>query len=109
MNKILDVLWKEYVVGYLYQNEEKKYIFKYDKNAVKIAKEHGFDYLVGFKDLDKQYESKELFPIFTSRIPPKNRHNIEAILSDLNLTEYNEINILKKTHGKCITDDIEVR
>ena len=109
MKKVLNVLWKEHVVGYVYQDEENKYIFKYDDEAVKKAKENGFDYLVGFKDLEKQYESKELFPVFTSRIPPKNRHNIKKILSDLELKEYNAVDILKKTHGKCITDDIEVR
>lgn len=109
MQKLFDVLWKSIIIGDVCQDEEKNYIFKYNTNGVSIAKRDGFTYLIGFKDLNKEYKSDNLFSVFTSRIPPKNRHNINEILDKLELKEYDEIEILKRTNGKCFTDNIEVR
>ena len=39
----------------------------------------------------------------------KNRQDIDKILNKLELSNYDEIEILKRTNGKCFTDEIEVR
>lgn len=109
MQKLFDVFWKDILIADVCQDEEKKYIFKYNSDGINIAKEKGFSYLIGFKDIDREYKSDKLFAVFTSRIPPKNRHNINEILDELELKKYDEIEILKRTNGKCFTDDIEVR
>lgn len=108
MEKLFDVLWKEILIGEV-AKKDNVYIFKYDKEGVKKAKKIGFSYIVGFKDIDQEYMSEKLFSVFTSRIPPKNRHDIDKILNELELSNYDEIEILKRTNGKCFTDEIEVR
>ena len=76
---------------------------------VEKAKQEGFSYIIGFKNINEEYKSEKLFPFFSSRIPPKNRHNLQSILRDLNLEEYNETQLLKITKGKLFTDRYEVR
>lgn len=108
MEKLFDVLWKEILIGDVSKNHN-KYIFKYNREGVEKASQIGFEYIVGFKNIDQEYISEELFPVFTSRIPPRNRHDIDKILNKLELSEYDEIELLKRTNGKCFTDEIEVR
>lgn len=108
MQKLFDVFWKKILIGHVHKNEN-EYIFKYNRDGVKKANEIGFKYIIGFKNIEEEYTSEKLFPIFTSRIPPKNRHDIEKILNRLELSEYDEIEILKRTNGKCYTDELEVR
>lgn len=104
-----DVFWKKYDIGNLYITENQEYVFRYNLENVEKAKEEGFSYIIGFKNINEEYKSEKLFPFFSSRIPPKNRHNIQNILRDLNLEEYNETQLLKKTKGKLFTDKYEVR
>ena len=108
MNYLFDVLWNGIKVGDV-SKKENKYVYKYYTKGVEEAKNKGFDYIVGFKDLNRIYESEKLFTVFSSRIFPKNRHDIDKRLKELGINEYNEIEILKKTNGKCFTDKIEVR
>ena len=108
MQKLLDVYWNEILIGDLLKNEN-EYIFKYNKQGIEKAREIGFKYIIGFKDIEQEYYSKNLFPVFASRVPPKNRHDINEILTKLELSEYNEVEILKKTNGKCFTDNMELR
>ena len=109
LKKLLDIYWKEYMIGHLYLSPKKEYVFKYDKDGVEVAKNNGFDYLIGFSDLDKEYVSRSLFPVFKSRIPPRNRHNINEILNELKIDTYDEIELLRKTRGKSFSDDLETR
>ena len=104
-----NVFWKKYAVGNLYITENQEYIFKYNLENVEKAKQEGFSYIIGFKNINEEYKSEKLFPFFSSRIPPKNRHNLQSILRDLNLEEYNENQLLRKTKGKLFTDRYEVR
>lgn len=108
MEKLFDVLWKKILIGNVFKNNN-EYIFKYNRKGVEKASQIGFEYIVGFKDIDQEYISEKLFSVFTSRIPPKNRHDIDKLLNELELSEYDEIELLKKTNGKCFTDEIEVR
>lgn len=108
MNNLFDVLWDGIKVGEV-SKIDNKYIYKYYTQGVNEAKNKGFDYIVGFKDLNRIYESENLFAVFSSRIFPKNRHDIDQKLKELDIKEYNEIEILKKTKGRCFTDKIEVR
>ncbi len=104
-----NVFWKKYAVGNLYITENEEYIFKYNLENVEKAKKEGFTYIIGFKDINEEYRSEKLFPFFSSRIPSANRHNLQSILRDLNIEEYNECRLLKKTGGKLFTDNYEVR
>ncbi len=104
-----DVLWTKHVIGNLYITDCKEYIFKYNLENVEKAKTEGFSYIIGFKNIDKEYKSEKLFPFFASRIPSKNRHDIQEILKDLNVEKYDESLLLRKTKGKIFTDKYQVR
>lgn len=105
-----NVFWKNYAIGNLYIIENKEYIFKYNlKNVAQAKKEEGFSHIIGFKNIHQEYKSEKLFPFFSSRIPPRNRHNIQDILQTLNMKEYNECELLRKTRGKLFTDKYELR
>ena len=104
-----DVFWKKYAIGNLYITDNKEYVFKYNLENVEKAKQEGFSYIIGFKDINEEYKSQKLFPFFSSRIPSRNRHDIQNILQSLNIEEYNENQLLRKTKGKLLTDRYEVR
>ena len=50
------------------------------------------------------HESDTLFDFFKRRIPPENHIQIEEILKEFNLEEYNEMELLKLTKGRLNTD-----
>ena len=104
-----DVFWKKYAVGNLYVTENREYVFKYNLENVEKAKQAGFSYIIGFKNINEEYQSDKLFPFFASRIPSKNRHDIQNILQSLNIEKYDETMLLRKTKGKLFTDRYEVR
>lgn len=104
-----DVLWKKYTVGNLYITDSQEYIFKYNIENVEKAKQEGFSYIIGFKNIDQEYKSEKLFPFFASRLPSKSRHDLQNILENLNMEEYNESHLLRKTQGKIFTDKYQVR
>jgi HipA-like protein len=76
MIKLLDVYWNNIIIGYLYKDKDNYYIFKYDKQNLKTAREKGFDYIIGFKNVNKVYKSDSLFAFFTSRVPSKRRKDV---------------------------------
>ena len=95
--RILTVKWREHDIGYLMREDGVGYLYKYNSEGMKKAKEDGFPYLIGFKDLRKVYASTDLFPVFKSRIPTKQRRNLHEILMSL-----------VATGGRLYTDDITV-
>ena len=48
--------------------------------------------------------SDKLFSFFKRRIPSKDSVNIKEILEELEMDEYDEMELLKKTKGMLITD-----
>lgn len=104
-----EVYWKKYAVGNLYITENDEYIFKYNLENVEKAKQAGFSYIIGFKNINEEYQSDKLFPFFASRIPSRSRHDIQNILQSLNVEKYDETMLLRKTKGKLFTDRYEVR
>jgi len=104
----LNLYWEDkdknvYLLGKLYKKETKHY-FDINEEGLKKATHHG---CFGIGEINLQYTnhvSDELFSFFKRRIPSKDNPNIEEILKELNLSEYDEMEILKKTKGVLITD-----
>lgn len=101
-----DVYWDNNLIGYLYTSDN-LYKFKYEKEN--IAKIPNFDYLRGFNDIEKVYESNSLFPVFKERIPSRSREDIDEILGELSIDKYDEVELLKKTNAKLLTDKITIK
>lgn len=93
--EVFYVIWHSYdektkqVVGFLiYDN---KWYFKYNSNCIKKAMDKGFRPFPDMLDINKMYESKDLFQVF------KNRY-------------YNfSIELMKKDYGKLLTDKILIK
>lgn len=105
---VLKLKWKDYkdiiyTIGLL-TYDKGKYYFRVNEKEYKSALDNGCEE-AGYINLDKKYYvSDELFPFFQDRIPNKNRKDIKEILDKFNLSEYDEMMLLKKTKGMLITD-----
>ena len=96
----------KYLIGELsYDNNIYKFIYL---DSVKEAMEEGFDYYPSFDDLDKVYESKELFSNIKIRLPNPKRPDYLEILNNFDLNcNSTEMEILEKTGGRLLTDTFE--
>lgn len=106
----LYLIWKNpqnrsrYKVGTLKKNS--RYEFKYSDNIQECI-EHGFDLLVSFPDIKKNYISNKLFPEFLSRIPGPTRVDINEILQKYNLETYDAFELIKRSGAKTSLDTLE--
>ena len=99
---------KKYLIGALYRKNG-KYYFKMSKQHVEEALNNGIynKIILPFDDLDKIYESNELFAIFKIRVPrleDYNKEELDSLLKDMDMKEYDEFEYLRKTHGEIMTD-----
>ena len=84
------------------------YRFRYIGGA-KRAKKVGFPPLLEFPDLQKDYRSSELFPLFQNRVMNRKRPDFADYLSSLDLPEEaDSIEILSTNGGRRETDSYEV-
>lgn len=98
MEYLYSVFWKQYRVGFIL-TKDNKFIFTYDKDGLNKASTEGFDFLIGFPNINEIYVNDKLFPIFSYRIKTKERlkrDNIE-ITDNLNFND-----------GKLVTDNISI-
>ncbi len=101
---------KKYLVGALFRDKSKgKYYFKLSKKHVNKLLEEKIisSAILPFSDLDKIYESDTIFAIFKIRLPKIENYSEEEIklmLEDLDMTEYDEFEYLRKTKGILMTD-----
>ncbi len=114
MEETLLLIWKDakerrrYIIGVL-THTNGKYIFRYVNPELEDAKKAGFDYFPGFPDVDKQYTNNGvLFANILTRLPNKNRPDYLQILNAYDLkTNSTEMEILKNTKGRLLTDNFE--
>ncbi len=100
---------KKYVIGALCRDSKNnKYYFKLNENYIDKAKEAGFTLAVlPFSDVNRIYESDILFSVFKIRVPnveTMNEEDIEDLLEEVGMAEFDEFEFLKKTKGELATD-----
>lgn len=104
------VVWQDpksrskYVIGTLTRNGH--YEFSYGVE-LEQAKACGFMPLVAFPSFEKPYEEDTVFPTFSCRLPDAKRKDIQRILADYGLTEYDEFELLKRSGARLPTDTLE--
>lgn len=88
----------------------KRYQFVYTQGVIAAQQECGFQLLPSFPDLDKVYESPELFPLFANRLLRRSRPDYTDFMQWLNLPidEDNPIAILARSGGQRVTDNLAV-
>lgn len=109
-DEILWLVWKKedktFKVGELHRRRG-KYYFKYDVKGVERASEYNFRLLPYLPKVDAEYFREELFRSFAERIPSKEKRNIDEVLRQHDVEEYDEFELLKKTGGKSEYDNLE--
>ena len=95
---------KKFVVATLIK--ENGYKLYYSHKILDAIKE-GFELLIPFPDIDKEYFSDGLFPTFACRLPDKQRKDISKILKKYEMKEYDEFVMLKKSGARLPTDKLE--
>lgn len=104
----------KYLIGALFRDKEKgKYYFKLSKTHIENAVEKGVisKAIIPFSDFNKIYESDNIFSIFKIRLPNIERYSseeLQELLSDLDMDEFDEFEYLKKTNGILATDNFIV-
>jgi hypothetical protein len=95
-----------HVVGLLTAYAD-KYTFNYTKGAAKSSKFRPFD---GMETLDKEYISKELFPLFKNRLLSAKRPEYPRFIDWLGLKndEISPIAILSRSGGQRGTDQLQM-
>ncbi|WP_160394519.1 HIRAN domain-containing protein [Paenibacillus sp. MMS18-CY102] len=85
-----------------------KYTFFYNLSGLNEAKKEGFSPFVGLSDVDRLYESNELFPAFERRIPDKGRAQFKRILLEYDIVNSGDTSwdFLFITGGKLATDSL---
>lgn len=85
------------------------YRFRYTQGATSAQQRAGFAALLDFPDLNRAYESSELFPLFRNRVISANRRDFGDYLKMLDLPETAEpAEILEVGGGYRATDSFEV-
>ena len=106
------MLWEDketgdkYKVAELYKEGE-KYYFRYLIDEVKKAMEKGFKLLIAFPQLNAIYDNPQLFAVFSARLPDRRRPEIEKILKEYGMKEYDEFELLKRSGAKLPTDNYQ--
>jgi len=105
---VLKLYWKDlegevYVLGELHK-EEGLYYFNINEEELKKAIKKGCFGIGEINLLYKEHKSDKLFDFFKRRIPSKDNINIEEILRQLEMEEYDEMELLKRTKGILNTD-----
>ena len=89
--------------------ERSFYRFRYIGGAKRAQEEVGFPLLIEFPDLNGDYQSSELFPLFQNRVMNRARPDFTDYLHSLDLTEEADpIEILSTNGGHRVTDSYEV-
>ena len=111
VKNVIWMIWKNdqgepFKVGELSKRSE-KYYFKYDTDGVKKAEVYGFSPLPYLPRIDAEYFREELFRSFSERLPWHGKRDVNSILKEYSLDEYDAFELLKKSGGKISTDSFE--
>ena len=64
----------------------------------------GIKPLMGFPDVDKIYEAKELWPSFAVRIPSLEQPSVKEIITDENIDEQSAVQLLRRFGEETISN-----
>jgi len=98
-----------YPIGRLDAMSGNGYRFRYVRGAERAQREAGFEPLYDFPQMDRCYQSGELFPLFRNRVLSRGRRDFQEYLRLLNLSgDPDPIEILSVSGGYRATDSFEV-
>ena len=85
------------------------YRFRYTHGTKRAQKQAGYPLLMEYRDVERDYHSPELFPMFQNRVMSPSRPDFKSYLKSLDLDgDANPIEILAVNGGERVTDRYEV-
>lgn len=85
------------------------YRFRYIRGAERARREAGFPLLMEFPEIERDYRSSQLFPVFRNRVLNSRRPEREQHLRGMDLNpDADPIEILATSGGRRVTDAYEV-
>lgn len=85
------------------------YRFRYIRGAERARREAGFPLLMEFPEIERDYRSSQLFPVFRNRVLNPRRPEREQHLRGMDLSpDADPIEILATSGGRRVTDAYEV-
>ena len=85
------------------------YRFRHVHGATKARETGGFKTVPGFRELDRDYRSKQLFPVFQNRVMSPRRRDFAEYLERLGLDpSVHPLEALSVDQGRRVTDFFEV-
>ena len=106
---VLTLFWKDvngnsYELGKLYKKDNKFCFDIVEKDILKKATRAGC-FGIGELNLFYQHHEKDtLFDFFKRRIIPRDSSDIDEVLNELGLSDYDELELLKASKGILNTD-----
>lgn len=82
-----------------------KWLFEY---SVQFKQQQEVKPIVDFPDVDKSYESEELWPFFASRIPSLNQPAVQEVIREEKLKEDDLVDLLKFFGKLTITNPFKL-
>jgi hypothetical protein len=107
----LAVTWRHPVTGYsqpvgLLDETDGGYRFAYIEHARDVD---GFRPFIGFPELDREYRSSTLFPLFAQRVMDPRRPDYERYVNTLDLpADATPVELLARSEGRRMGDTIQV-
>ena len=100
----------EFDVGVLERSRDTgMYCFWYIESGVREAETKGFCLFPQFADRDGIHWSDRLFATFSSRLPSRARRDIDVILREYGLDEYDPFDLLAASGGRLPYDSLSFR
>ena len=96
---------KNFPIGYLhFQND--KWVFEYSE---KFKEQKNISPIIDFPEVNKVYESEDLWPYFASRIPSSNSPHIKRKIQMNDLDESSIVEMLKVFGRNSISSPFSLR
>ncbi len=86
--------------------EDGQWMFKYTNEFKKHTDEYNL--IIGFPNVDKEYQSNSLWPFFRIRIPGLKQPAVQEILEEEDIDKENEVALLKRFGRKTIANPYEL-
>jgi hypothetical protein len=101
--------FRRHIVGVLQERQDQSYVFNYDIEAIKIAREDGFTPYTEFSDITKSYNGSVL-DVFAQRLTKNERPDIDEFYSFWEIDpkyKSDKFYLLGHTQGIQPTDNFE--
>ena len=100
MEARFELSYKNLIIGYL-TLDSGKWSFTY---SAEFKHQNSLMPMIDFPDVNKVYESEELWPFFTSRIPSPSQPEVQSLIRRCNIDAENEVSLLDFFGKRTITN-----